>query len=141
MARIEFPIVVNSIEFDKDLTIRPPLFSGTPGDFVAIRPCADEYEDKTFLGILLGDVALSARVRFDAEKGELRVDKSFYNPGIFVPDLGKVIYGCESWWGRINTPEGLEKITDADINDVWYVQALKKITETDGAADAEETAE
>ena len=29
------------------------------------------------------------------------------NPGIFVPELGKIIYGCESWWSEIDNPEDL----------------------------------
>lgn len=127
MGKIEYPITVSAIEFESYDTITAPLFQGKPGDFVAIRPCADEYENKTFLGIMVGDVALSQGVSFNKESGTLKVSKTFHNPGILVPELGKVIYGCESWWGLIKTPEDMEKITDQDINNVWYVQALKAL--------------
>lgn len=47
------------------------------------------------------------------------------NPAIFVPELGKIIFGMESWWGRIKSEEELKDITDGDIENVWYVKMLK----------------
>jgi len=35
--------------------------------------------------------------------------------------------GCGSWWGAIDNEEDLKDITDSDIENVWYVQLLKKI--------------
>ena len=47
------------------------------------------------------------------------------NPAIYVFDLQRIIFGAESWWGIIENPEELKDITDDDINNIWYVKALK----------------
>ena len=53
----------------------------------------------------------------------------YSTPPIFVPALGRIIYGCESWWSRIRSEEEFSDITDADIANQWYVQAWKAMTE------------
>jgi hypothetical protein len=128
MAEIQFPITVTGVDFaEGQSTIRQPLFSGKIGDFVSVRPCAAEYEGKTFLGVLIGDVALGIGVSFNPQTGRVTPVRHMYNPGILIPDLGKIVYGAESWWGLIKTPDDLKQITDLDIDNVWYVQALKKL--------------
>ena len=49
------------------------------------------------------------------------------NPVIFIPDLMRVVLGIESWWVVIKKPKDLKKITDADIQNVWYAKALKSM--------------
>lgn len=93
------------------------------GKFVKVRPCADEFEDKTFLGILIGDAALSSSISISDEK--IVCSWAFYNPAILIPELGKIVYGVGSWWGLIRSEDDLKSITDLDINNVWYVQAMK----------------
>ena len=39
-----------------------------------------------------------------------------------MPELGKIIFGMESWWGRIKSEEELKDITDGDIENVWHVK-------------------
>lgn len=97
--------------------------------WVKIRPVAEEYGDKTYLGIYIGDVAQGFTTAYNPETEELMIGFSSFNPGIFVPALGKVIYGHSSWWGMLKTPEDLKDISDVDINDVWYMQALKALAE------------
>ena len=66
-------------------------------------------------------------ISHNPESKELNV--SFVsNPGIFVFDLSKIIYGMESYWGIIDSEDDLKKITESDINDIWYVKALKELT-------------
>ena len=89
-----------------------------PGTFVSVRPCGDEFDEKTYLGIFVGDVAIGKTL-------------SLHNPCIWVPDLDQYIFGCESWWGVISNEDELRKITDADIENVWYVRALKALSATD----------
>lgn len=81
-----------------------------PGSFVSVRPCGDEYGGKTYLGLYVGDV-----------------DIGLPNPCIWVPELKEYIFGCESWWGVIKSPEDLRKITDLDIESQWYVRALRAL--------------
>ena len=102
------------------------------GRLVNIRPCAEEYEDKTYIGLYLGDCALSAHVTHDPDTDVLTIERSFGNPAIYVFELKKVIFGCESWWGVIEKKEDLDKvITDESIQELWYVKALKAMLESD----------
>lgn len=129
MSEIEFPIEVSDIEFDTwDKPIRDCLWGGKMGSFVSIRPCGEEHEGKTFLGVLLGEVPVSQGVNYSKKTKKMEVYQ-IGNPAIYVPDLQKVIFGNESWWGTIDSPEKLREITKEDINNVWYVQALKALSE------------
>lgn len=127
---MEYPITVTKTEFDDTEAITPKvLFGGKVGDFVSVRPCGDKYEDKTYLGILLGEAALSPYIRFNKESGVLKVGFGHHNPAMFVPDLNEIIYGCGSWWGKIKDEKQLREITDDDISNVWYVKAMKQLSE------------
>jgi hypothetical protein len=94
-----------------------------PGIFVRVRPCAEQHGGKTFLGIYIGD--LSARGYGD--DGKLKEKPYMHNPCIWVPNLKEYIFGFESWWGEIKSEDDLKQITDADIDNVWYVRALKAL--------------
>jgi hypothetical protein len=102
------------------------------GKLVSVRPCSkeDNPDDKTFLGILLGNMVIDATVFYTEDTKELRVFPH-KNPAIFVPELKKIIWGMGSWWGEIKSEEQLRQITDEDINNVWYVKALKQIVKED----------
>jgi hypothetical protein len=105
------------------------------GRFVSVRPCAKEHKGKTFLGIMIGDIARSAIVHYRRDARTLALSPFMHNPAIFVPALGEIIFGCASWWGVIESEEHLRTITDEDINSVWYVQALRSLSgKKDGAA-------
>jgi hypothetical protein len=130
MSSITFPIQVKAILLGREDVLRPSLLmSQEAGDFVAVRPCAEEHKGTTFLGLMLGEVSMSKNVKYDPKTEALTFTNSGYNPAMLVPDLKAVIYGCESWWSLIKTPEDLKKITDQDINNVWYVKALKHLQE------------
>lgn len=56
---------------------------------------------------------------------------------LYVFEDKQIVYGCESWWGEIKSPDHLREITNADIDNVWYVQALKLLgPSTDEAQEA-----
>jgi len=121
--RIKFPIEVNKIIFPKKFIDK--YYGGDTGDWVAVRPCNEEYKGKTFLGILLGQLPVTCGCSYDKEKA-----LEFYlhmNPAIYVPEIKEIIFGCGSWWHKLNNPEDLKQITKKDINDVWYVKALKEL--------------
>lgn len=101
------------------------------GRLVAVRPCDKELNGKTFVGVMIGDVALSMSASFNPDTGVLNVGAVMHNPAIFVPELKRIVLGCESWWSVIETADQLVQITDADINSTWYVQAIKAMG-TDG---------
>ena len=116
---IEYPIEVNNMivrsvdYYDKDC-----------GQLVKVRPCDEQYENKTFIGILLGDLPYMNSVMFKDENKELTI-YSVSNPAIFVPELKKIIFGMESWWSRVNSIDDIKDITDEDIENTWYVKLLR----------------
>lgn len=94
------------------------------GLLVAIRPVDPELEGKTFLGIYIGEIARSIGGDF-TEEG-LSLHFSMHNPAIFVPELGRVVFGIESWWSPIQSEDELRQITDEDIENIWYAKALNQ---------------
>lgn len=129
---IKFPIEVKEIKFENSGNpIEKPMFGNKAGQLVKVRPCGEKYNDKTFVGFLIGEVPLGQSAKWNAEEGILTIRQSFHNPAIFVPELGEVIYGCSSWWGTIDSEEELKAITDDDIDNVWYVRALKALNKED----------
>lgn len=92
---------------------------------VKIRSCKEGHGDKTYFGIYIGDVALG--ISHSIKDGVVTASHASHNPAIFVPELGEIIYGCESWWGPIESEDEMDKlITDETISNVWYVKALRE---------------
>lgn len=106
--------------------IRQGHLGNKPGTPVIVRSCKEGHGDKTYFGILIGDVALSIRHSIYGET--VTAEHSSYNPAILIPELGEIVYGCQSWWGKIESEEDLKKvITDETIQNVWYMKMLKTI--------------
>lgn len=101
------------------------------GQMVAVRPCSEEAKGKTFLGIYLGELPVQNHIALDKQENKLHV-MPHCNPAMFVPDLNRIVWGMESWWGEIQSEEKLRQITDQDIQNVWYVKALKQLSESKG---------
>lgn len=129
MTEIGFPIEVNEIKFDESELVKECFLGGKAGDFVSVRPAGDP---KTYLGLLLGEIAISMSVGYKEEDKSLHVRRMMYNPAIFVFDLRKIVFGAGSWWGAIKSEEDLREITDSDIDNVWYVKALKSLNKEGG---------
>lgn len=98
---IEYPITVHEIE---NKPIDTSGLGHEEGSLVAIRPCAKEKEST----------------------GQL-INSIMNNPAIFVPELKKIIYGCESWWKTIRSVDEFSKISNEDINNTWYVKLLQSM--------------
>lgn len=123
MGKIEYPIKVSKINYSEAFSLYKM------GGFAKVRPCAEEYGNKTFLGLFLGELPTRTYVTYNRESEELKVGM-LSNPAIYVFDLNKIIYGYESWWSRIESENDLKDITDIDINNQWYVKVLKSLTDT-----------
>jgi hypothetical protein len=96
------------------------------GSWVAVRPCDAPSGNKTFLGIYLGDLPVSPMVNHSTKSGTMFIDIRT-NPAIWVPDQNRIVWGMGSWWGIIKKEEDLKQITDQDIENIWYVKALKEL--------------
>ncbi len=121
---IEYPIEVSKINTE---TNKGSYRGNSVGKFAMIRPCGEEYEGKTYLGLYLGEMPVGHIISHNPNTNELNVSFST-NPAIFVFDLNKIVYGMESWWGIIESEEDLREITDNDIDNLWYVKALKELS-------------
>ena len=122
---IEYPITINEIQTEE---IRKICGFHKIGVLVAVKPCGEEYNNKTYLGFYLGELPISICHTFNENLGILKAF-SFNNPAIFVPELNKIVYGCESWWHEIKSEDDFKEITDNDINNTWYVKLAKKMME------------
>ena len=134
-AKVEFwPRFITGANWsDTGKVIEQYGISSEVGKFVSIRPCAEEYGDKTYLGLHLGDMATTIALGYDKSNGQIKPQFYRHNPAIFVFDLKRIIFGMESWWGEITSEEQLRKITNDDINNVWYVKALGQLSKGDEA--------
>ena len=122
---IEFPITVNDTEHEH-IKYNKDSWHCKMGSLVKIRPCGDEYEGKTYVGFYIGDLPLQTTGLFNEETGIYKVGL-FDNSAIFVPELHKIIFGMESWWGEIKSLEDFKEISNEDIENVWYVQLAKAL--------------
>lgn len=120
---IEYPITVNQIDIDH--TDYKPLFHDT-GTLVAVNPCDEKFQGKTYIGILIGDIPIQPLISYDEEEQKLNISE-FKNPCIFVPELKKLVFGYESWWTAIETEADLKEITQKDIENTWYVKLAKEM--------------
>lgn len=121
---IEYPIEVISI--NQNTGEKSEYRNSDVGKFVRIAPCGKEYKGKTYLGIYIGELPIDNSISYNEKTKELNI--SFVtNPAIFVFDLNKIIYGYESWWSIIEKEEDLKEITCKDIENIWYVKALKSL--------------
>lgn len=121
---IEYPIEVSKINTNNN---KGSYRDRQVGKFVKIAPCGKKYEDKTYLGLYLGELPVGHSISHNSESKELSISFS-NNPAIFVFDLNKIVYGMESWWGIIENEEDLKEITNKDINNIWYVKALNQLS-------------
>jgi len=124
---VPYPITINRIVAHDEWN---SLYD--PGQLVSVRPCGEEYEGKTYLGILLGE--LPTRTSFGIDDDGVLSVRSKTNPAMYVFELKKIIFGYESFWGRIESPEQLRHITNEDIQGQWYVQLLNSIAKEDETA-------
>lgn len=121
---IEYPIEVSKISTNGN---EGSYRNSEIGKFVKIAPCGVEYCGKTYLGLYLGDLPVGHSISHNSKTKELSISFS-NNPAIFVFDLNKIVYGMESWWGIIESEEDLKEITESDVNNIWYVKALKELS-------------
>lgn len=112
----EYPIEVHGINWEDGMG------RDFPPRLVQVKPCNEE---KTYVGILVGDLPLGVGITFHAESGVLTASPTHYNPAIVVPELRRIVMGAESWWSPIESEDQLTQIADEDIEGVWYVKALK----------------
>jgi len=130
---ITIPEHVTSINTDRlqmPRLAKPAIFPHKQGKFVMVRKAG---EDVTRLGLMLGEMPISVMALQEPnEQDTVRLVPAMHNPCIYVFDTCQLVYGIESWWGEIETEGQLRQITDGDIDNVWYVKALKQLQDEKG---------
>ena len=112
---IEYPLTIQGLE------IKDPEAWGISFEPVKVRLCED---DKTYFGILLGEFPWKTLASFNESDGKL-VISTVTNPCILLPEQKRIVFGCQSWWSRIKPGEDISDITNADIENTWYVKLLR----------------
>jgi len=120
---ISYPMVVSAI-VTKPIDYKNNYLNRDLGNLVKIRPCGEEYKNKTYLGLSLGELPTSISSSYSPTTHVL-TNSTSHNPAIYVFDLHKIIFGYESWWSAIENENELKEITDKDIDNTWYVKLLK----------------
>lgn len=129
IVKIQMLLVISDIKeiaHPKNKALENPVF-GKSGSLVKVRPCNEKYGNKTYLGFLIGEIALGSSISLSEDKVQLNF--SGHNPAIFVPELKEVIFGCASWWSEIESEEELKDISNDDIANVWYVKMLNHLNQ------------
>lgn len=133
VGRIEFLLEAQDIKELHHPTsdiLKKPLI-GKKGSLVRVKSVREEHGDKTYVGFLLGEMAAGSSI--EVTEDNIILDWANHNPAIFVPELGEVIMGYESWWSTIKSVEELEAISDDDIQNTWYVKLMKQTLEKEAA--------
>lgn len=120
---IEYPFVVDKIE-NEEIEYGDGLYNC--GSLVAVKPCGEEYQGKTYIGILLGDLPINIISTLNKKSSVLKIFTR-KNPAILVPELKKIIFGYESWWRKIDNVDDFKEITNQDIENTWYVKLLSAL--------------
>lgn len=120
---IQYPVTISSIDL-KPIEVN---FERNIGQFVAVKPCGEEYNGKTYLGLHLGDHAMMNSTSLNEKSGTLTV-RPVTNPLIYIFATKTLVFGAESWWHRIESPDELKDIIEDDINSTWYVQLMRAMS-------------
>lgn len=90
---------------------------------VSVRPTSDNPDGKSYIGFLIGSVATGTSL--SVTDNEVIIENGGHSPAMYVPELGKLVYGYESWWSTIESEDQFREITDDDISSQWYVKLFR----------------
>jgi len=122
MDDVKFPIEINGINMKQATMSRGKL---SPGRLVAVRPCSKNPDNKTFLGLYLGELMVDFMWEYEKDTKVVHL-LPHYNPAILIPEQNRVVWGMDSWWSEIESADKLRQITNKVIQDTWYVKLLQE---------------
>ena len=102
---------------------QPLIKAATDRQLVSVRPTSDNPDGKSYIGFLIGSVATGTSL--SVTDNEVIIENGGHNPAMYVPELGKLVYGYESWWSTIESEDQFREITDDDISSQWYVKLFR----------------
>lgn len=127
--RIRYPLTVSGIDVEE---LDDAMVAGrdAPGTIVLVSFLEGD-EKLRRMGILVGNLPVAPIVSYDKDDGTLSV-RPLTNPAIFVPSVGRIVWGCESWW-HPTTLDDLEQVVGDDPWQMGIARAM--LAERDGEAD------
>lgn len=126
MMEIELAEPVRSVKIAENLAVARIVKPYHSGKFVSVRPVSDNPEDKTYFGIMLGDMNIFIAHRVEGDS--VTLSSCVGMPGIFIPALAQITYGPECFWKIIKSLDQLTEITDLDLEQ-WGELLKAQITE------------
>ena len=129
---IEYPLTIDAIDLE-DIEASP-LYAEKIGLPCAVKLAGDK-DPTTYMGIFLGELPYQLMASFREDVKTLKC-RPLYNPAILVPELGRIVYGYESWWKTLESPDDFKEITAADIQSQWYVQMFQQMMKGAEASDS-----
>lgn len=113
---------VKEVEFDEEFV----LYNRYKNiQLVEVNPCADEYQNKSLIGLYLGDFPQSVSGTYTEDKFVIKPSRS--NPLIYIPDTNTVVFGSNSFWRKVEKIEDFKGISKEEIENTWYVKLFKDI--------------
>lgn len=130
-----FPLEVSEIDFRVSFPLggRPLSDNAKVGDMVSVKPVSGEGKEETFLGMMVGFADYKPTAIYNKATKKITFAMTGGNPAMYVFKLKRVVYGFESFWKKIESDDQLRDITDKDIQNTWYVKALKAMENTNGS--------
>ena len=134
---IEFPVSINGIQ-NEEFKTRCEM----AGKIVKVKPKGDEYGDKIYIGLLVGDIPAYNHISLLENTNILKV-APITNSAIFIFELNKLVLGIECWWDEVKTLKELFELETDEKK--WYMVFAKERVEDmknqednvfDGFADA-----
>lgn len=117
--RMRYPLTIGGIDYEDD-------FSDTtgcdPAGTVVLVTFMEGGERRWAMGILVGSPVVAPSVSWSADDGCLHV-RGLKNPAIFVPSVGRIVWGCESWWHEA-TLDDLGRVVGDDAWQMGIAKAL-----------------
>lgn len=120
---IEYPLTIMGINNQK---IDTAGLGHVCGELCEVRLEGKDTGEKSYLGIYLGDLPIAIHTSYNRDSGILS-NSTMTNPAIYVFELRKIVYGCESWWRPIKSVDDFSGILKEDIDGTWYVQLLREM--------------
>lgn len=87
---IEYPLTINGIE-QEPINTESFLTSAKCGDLCEIKPCAKEYDGKSYIGFYIGSLPTKIHSTFDL-KTKILKNATMTNPAICFADGKKIWY-------------------------------------------------
>lgn len=119
---LQFPIEVN--EIINSPVVPDKLYPAEPGTLCRVRLCGSLDGTKPLIGIYAGELPDEIYSSYDCKTKSV-VNQLSKSTAIFVPELKRLVYGCECFWSVIKSRQELKDLVSSDTDFAFYSKFLK----------------